>query len=132
MKLLLSSFLLFLLLACNTSGNDNVKADAAAPILSDGQGEMSGGKESPPSYVPGEVLVNFREGTSQVRINAILKELGMLSKESLGKGDMWLLKGANNMPVEEMVEKLKRYEEVEHASPNRRRFKFRPRVDGKD
>ena len=127
MKMFLSSFLLFFLLACNTSGNDNVKADAAAPILSDDQGEMSGGKESP-SYVPGEVLVSFREGTSQVRINAILKESGMQIKESLGKENMWLLKGANNLTVEKMVENLKKYEEVEHASPNRRRFKFRPRV----
>jgi hypothetical protein len=69
--------------------------------------------------VPGEVLVQFQPDTSDNRKQEILNRSGIHAMESLGMPQAYLLKFPGDIPVEEMIRRLKDFPEVRHAEPNR-------------
>jgi hypothetical protein len=70
-------------------------------------------------YVPGEVIVKFRTGVAQARIEALLRELKLEVRKSLGMGGTYLLRITDGSAVPDTIERLGALEEVEYAEPNR-------------
>jgi hypothetical protein len=70
-------------------------------------------------HVPGEVIVQFRAGTTPNRIGAILEATNTRIKKELGMPLNYLLGFSEDISVEEMTQRLKRFPEVQHAEPNR-------------
>ena len=82
-------------------------------------------------YVPGEVIVKFRTGVPQARIEALLGELKLEVRKSLGMGGTYLLRITDGSAVPDTIERLGALEEVEYAEPNRiTRLEPRPGAPG--
>lgn len=88
----------------------------------------SGGTASPKTaatntnsanVVPGEVIVQFHPGTSTRRIEEVVEATGTRVAKHLGMPLVYLLRFSGGIPVEEMVQRLKSYPEVQHVEPNR-------------
>ena len=69
-------------------------------------------------YVPGEVLVRFEDGTDSQVIEAIQKEMNLTTVQIVSKPYLYLMKIPDSGSVEEIVEKLKDYQEVAYSEPN--------------
>jgi Fervidolysin N-terminal prodomain len=68
--------------------------------------------------VPGEVIVQFREGTSWERIEAILINTDTRIKKNLGMPFVYLLSISDASTVEGAIRRLKGFAEVLRAEPN--------------
>lgn len=90
-------------------------ASDAAPVKSAVAGE--GPRTS--QYAPGEVIVQFRAGTSADRVGEIVNATGMRIDKSLGSPLVYLLRYSGEIPIDEMIQRLKSYPEVRNAEPNR-------------
>ncbi len=69
-------------------------------------------------YAPGEVLVKFREGTDEGTMAGIQQEAHLETIRVVSSPNLYLMKIVDGTPVEEMVERLRRYGEVAYAEPN--------------
>lgn len=69
--------------------------------------------------VPGQVIVKFRAGTSELRQAAVLEASEARVGRALGAPGTYLLHFETAIPVTEMIERLSRHPEVEYAEPNR-------------
>lgn len=69
-------------------------------------------------YVPGEVLVQFRPGTTHERIVKILLAEGLRIKRELGMPYAYLVKPTESLPVHEIIARLSSHPEVEYVEPN--------------
>ena len=70
------------------------------------------------NYVPGEIMVKFQAGTSEKTIQAITGELHLETIRIVSKPDLYLMKILDGSPVESVLERLHKLEEVESAEPN--------------
>ncbi len=68
--------------------------------------------------VPGEVLVQFREGTPRERIEEILAELELRMGKPLGSPLLYVLEFPAQRRVREVIRRLKTFPEVRAAEPN--------------
>jgi hypothetical protein len=75
------------------------------------------GKESQ-KYIPGEILIKFKDGTDVQSIKTIQKRLGLRTIKVVPKLNIYRMKIQNGSSVEEVVESLKSFREVEHSEPN--------------
>jgi hypothetical protein len=69
-------------------------------------------------YVPGEVLVRFKEEVTNEEKTAIISKLGFEVIEKVILTDIYRLKLPPGVTVGEAVERLKELEEIEVAQPN--------------
>lgn len=76
-------------------------------------------RATPAAVVPGQVIVQFRPGTSAARIEAMLEATGTRIAQRLNMPGAYVLQFRRDIPVEEMVERFKNYPEVQYAEPNR-------------
>lgn len=91
-----------------------VIACAGEPATQGEAGEAASGE-----YVAGEVLVQFEPGTSSKRIADIARIVGAQERERLGAPAIWLLRFPQEIAVEDMVRRLRAFDEVRSAEPNR-------------
>jgi hypothetical protein len=77
--------------------------------------------------VPGEILVKFKASTTQERILSLLKELNLETLRYFKPSDLYQLRIVNDQPVDEVLERLSSFPEVEYAEPNYRRKALPPR-----
>ena len=75
------------------------------------------GKESH-NYVPGEILIKFKDGTDVQSIKTIQKRLGLRTIKVVPKLNIYRMKIQNGSSVEEVIKRLKGFREVEYAEPN--------------
>ena len=75
------------------------------------------GKEST-KYVPGVILVKFKDGTDAQRIDNIQKKLDLSAIKVVSKLNLYHMKIQNNSSVEEVMKRLQDFSEVEYAEPN--------------
>jgi hypothetical protein len=68
-------------------------------------------------HIPGEVIVQFRVGTTNERIHEIIAVAGARIKKDLGVF-VYLVSFSNERPVDELVASLRVYPEVLYAEPN--------------
>jgi len=73
----------------------------------------------PRQHVPGEVIVQFRAGTSGERIHEIVVAIGASVEKDLGTPLVYLMRFSGERPVDEIVARLRSYPEVLHAEVNR-------------
>ena len=75
-------------------------------------------KKKPASYIPGEILIKFKDGTDVQAIKAIQAELHLEMIRLASKPNLYLMKILDEKSVEHVIEQLQNYEEVKYAEPN--------------
>jgi thermitase len=70
-------------------------------------------------YAEGELLVKFREGVSEARIQEVLRQTETEVTKFLRIVKVYVLKLPQGAAVEDMVKKFQALPEVEYAEPNR-------------
>ena len=75
------------------------------------------GKERP-DYVPGQILVKFKQGTDEQTIEAIQRELRLKTLKIVSRPNLYLMKILNGSSVESIMERLKDFQEVVYSEPN--------------
>ena len=78
---------------------------------------LSIGKESH-NYVPGEILIKFKDGTDVQSIKAIQKIISLRTIKVVPKLNIYRMKIQNGSSVEEVIKRLKGFREVEYSEPN--------------
>jgi len=70
------------------------------------------------NYVPGEILIKFHDGTSEKAIQVIKRDLHLETIRVVSKPNLYLMKILDGSAVENVVERLRGYEEVKYSEPN--------------
>jgi hypothetical protein len=70
------------------------------------------------NYVAGEILVKFRNGTSGQIKEAIKKEVHLETIRLFSKPNLYLMRILDGSSVENAIERLGKFKEVEYAEPN--------------
>lgn len=91
----------------NMSNAEGTQLPTLAPI----------GKESD-NYIPGEILIKFKDGTDRQSINTIQKKLGLRTINVVPKLNIYRMKIENGASVEEVMKRLQEFFEVEYSEPN--------------
>jgi hypothetical protein len=92
------------------------KVESKQPKLQPPSGETK-------NYVPGEILVKFHDGTSAKAIQAIKRDLHLETIRVVSKPNLYLMKILNGSSVENVMVRLRGYEEVKYSEPNYLRTK---------
>jgi hypothetical protein len=77
-------------------------------------------KSSSPRFIPYEVLVKFKDGISQERIAAILKDNRVDIIAEIQQGRLYHVRILDDRSVESLITRLTSYQEIEYAEPNYR------------
>ena len=70
------------------------------------------------NYIPGEILVKFKDGTDRQAIEAIQRELHLKTIREFSSPNLYLMKILDRSSVERIMERLRNYEEVKYSEPN--------------
>jgi hypothetical protein len=70
------------------------------------------------NYVPGEILVKFRDGTTDQKREALKKEVHLETIRIISKPNLYLMKILDGSSVESVMERLGKFKEVKYAEPN--------------
>ena len=70
------------------------------------------------NYVPGEILVKFRDGTTDQMKEALQKEVHLETIRIISKPNLYLMKILDGSSVESVMERLRNYEDVQYSEPN--------------
>ena len=77
-------------------------------------------KPPAPRFIPYEVLVKFKDGISQERIAAILKDNRIDVIAEIQRGRLYHVRTLDDRSVESLITQLTSYQEIEYAEPNYR------------
>ena len=77
-------------------------------------------KPPAPRFIPYEVLVKFKDGISQERIAAILKDNRIDVIAEIQRGRLYHVRILDDRSVESLITRLTSYQEIEYAEPNYR------------
>ena len=69
-------------------------------------------------YVPGEILIKFKDSTSAQAVKAIQGELHLETIRLVYKPNLYLMKILDGSSVESVIEHLQNYKEVKYSEPN--------------
>jgi hypothetical protein len=69
-------------------------------------------------YVPGQILVRFRNGIEAKEVERIRSEAGLQILKVASAPDLYLMKITDGCEVEDMLVRLKKYPEIVYAEPN--------------
>ena len=69
-------------------------------------------------YVPGEILIKFKDGTDDLTIKTIQKVLHLETIRLVYKLNLYLMKILDGTSIEDVIERLQNYEEVKYSEPN--------------
>ena len=78
------------------------------------------GKSHTPRFAPHELLVKFKNGISQERIDFILKRSRINVIAEIQRGRLYHVKILDGRSVESAITQLSSYQEIEYAEPNYR------------
>ena len=70
------------------------------------------------NYIPGEILIKFKDGTDLQSIKTIQKRLGLRTIKVVPKLNIYRMKIENGSSVEEVMKRLQGFLEVEYSEPN--------------
>jgi tRNA(Ser,Leu) C12 N-acetylase TAN1 len=73
-----------------------------------------------PSYVPGQVLVKFKDGVDEQAIQSIKEALSLETIRVVRRPNLFLMRIVNESSVEAVIERLRDFPEVSYAEPNYR------------
>lgn len=119
------SYIIFLVLILNLiscSGEEQlniaVNSDGGAEVKKVNQEGYAVKPEIRTGYVPGEIIVKFRESAGAAKISALLKSSGVTRLREIKKIGVHKLKVPDNMTVEALISKYRADPDVEYAEPN--------------
>ena len=69
-------------------------------------------------YIPGEILIKFKDGTDVQSIKTIQERLGLTTIKVVPKLNIYHMKIQNGSSVEEIMKRLQSFREVEYSEPN--------------
>ena len=75
-------------------------------------------EEKRKDYVPGEIIVKFKDGTDDQVIKNIQRELHLETIRLVYKPNLYLMKILDGSSVENVIEHLQNYNEVKYSEPN--------------
>jgi hypothetical protein len=114
--------ILFLTISCADRHLEEQEKEAFHPQAIEIQGseqpKLSPAGGEPKNYVPGEILVKFRDGTTDQMKEALQKELHRETIRLVSKPNLYLMKIRDDSSVESVMERLREFKEVKHAEPN--------------
>jgi subtilisin family serine protease len=105
---LLLILLSFSLLGCGSSGS----------VSGIGQSGVTADTKKKADYVPGELLVKFRDGTSEIVAEGLHSSIHAMRKREMKEIRVHLIKLRDNVAVSEAVEHYQSDPDVEYAEPN--------------
>jgi hypothetical protein len=70
------------------------------------------------NYIPGEILIKFKDGTDMQSIKTIQKRVGLRTIKVVPKLNIYHMKIQNGCSVEETIKRLQDFFEVEYSEPN--------------
>jgi hypothetical protein len=70
------------------------------------------------NYIPGVILIKFKDGTDVQSIKTIQKRLGLKTIKVVPKLNIYHMKIQNGSSVEEVMKRLQSFLEVEYSEPN--------------
>lgn len=77
-------------------------------------------KSQAPRFIPYELLVKFKDGISQERIESILKDSRIDVIGVIQRGRLYHVRILDDRSVESAITQLTSYQEIEYAEPNYR------------
>ena len=86
--------------------------------------ETKWSKESAPigieshNYIPGEILIKFKDGTDMESIKTIQEKLDLKTIKVVSKQKIYRMKIQSGASVEEVMKRLQSFKEVEYSEPN--------------
>ena len=114
--------ILFLIISCADRHLEEQEKEASHPraigIQGSEQPKLSPEGGETKSYVPGEILVKFRDGTTDQTKKAIQKEVHLETIRLISKPNLYLMKILDGSSVESVMERLGKFKEVKYAEPN--------------
>lgn len=87
-------------------------------IQSQEQQKLAPVEKKSKGYVPGEILVKFKDSTNARAIKAIQRELHLKTIRLVYKPNLYLMKILDGSSVESVIEHLQDYKEVKYSEPN--------------
>lgn len=115
-------FILFLTISCADRHPEAQEKAASHPqaieIQASDQPKLSPAGGETKNYVPGEILVKFRDGTTDKAKEAIQKEVHLETIRLISKPNLYLMKILDGSSVESVMERLGKFKEVKYAEPN--------------
>ena len=69
-------------------------------------------------YVPGQVLVKFKDGVDEQAVETIQRALSLKTIRIVRRPNLYLMKIMNGSSVEKIMDHLKDFPEVAYAEPN--------------
>ena len=72
------------------------------------------------SYVPGQVLVKFKDGVDEQSIQTIKEALSLETIRVVRRPNLFLMRIVSESSVEAVIERLRDFSEVSYAEPNYR------------
>jgi hypothetical protein len=112
----------FLTISCADGHLESQEKAASHPqaieIQGSDQPKLSPAGGETKNYVPGEILVKFRDGTTVQAKEAIQKEVHLETIRLISKSNLYLLKILDGSSVESVIERLGKFKEVNYAEPN--------------
>ena len=114
--------ILFLIISCADRHLEEQEKETshsqAIGIQGSEQPKLSPAGGETKSYVPGEILVKFRDGTTDQMKEALQKEVHLQIIRIISKPNLYLMKILDGSSVERVLERLGKFKEVKYAEPN--------------
>ena len=115
-------FILFLIISCADRHSEVQEKAASQPqaseIQASDQPKLSPASEETKNYVSGEILVKFRDGTTDQAKEAIQRKVNLEPIRLISKPNLYLMKILDGSSVESVMERLDKFKEVRYAEPN--------------
>ena len=114
--------ILLLIISCADRHLEEQEKEASHPraigIQGGEQPKLSPEGGETKNYVPGEILVKFRDGTTDQAKEAIQRKVHLETIRLISKPNLYLMKILDGSSVESVMERLGKLKEVKHAEPN--------------
>ena len=121
-RIMIPIALLFMVAACASQEQPEAKETSEVRSMhaaGAGANRMpSDGATTGRPYVPGQILVRFRNGIEAQEVERIQAEAGLQVLKVASAPDLYLMKITDGCAVEDMLVRLKKYPEIVYAEPN--------------
>ena len=115
-------FIIFLIISCADRHSEMQEKTATHPqgieIQASDQPKLSPAGGETKNYVPGEILVKVKSGTTVQAKEAIQREVHLETIRLISKPNLYLMKILDGSSVERVLERLGKFKEVQYAEPN--------------
>ncbi len=116
-----SLIILLFVISCsgqNMEPNEEFSRHSQAAKIQSQEQQKLAPVEKSKGYVPGEILIKFKDSTGAQAIKAIQRELHLETIRLVYKPNLYLMKILDESSVESVIEHLQNYKEVKYSEPN--------------